>query len=776
MEIFFSLQVQSIEEFPDSPLQQATSRGDIYDVLKELRIESLKNFQWEAIESVLTGESVIVTNKCGSGKSLCFVIPALIMQRNENKFTLVIEPTVALIQDQVQSLLGRGIDAIALGAPAGSTSMRRENYSRFTEEKFPTLAYCTPEYIFGPSGDFLRNKVKTNLGLIAIDECHKVLDRKRGYRDSYSKLMDFIRDNDAPVLACSATLTREWLELLKTKFSSKKLHCLLNPIARNNIDILIEPYTKQKNKDESGGYNWNTVTQEIANDAQEHVSIVFVDTQIDAQNISQTLNNLGVGARFMVGGNMTSEEKQIAAKSFREGKDQVLVATETYECGMHNEKCTQVIRIGCPRNLPVLVQEMGRTGRNSGDGKIIILFNEFFDDQRLTTWVGARNSRSRVDMNDPEVLQVISHYVLAWRFLYSPLVGICSHLALSRFFDDPAEDISTVQIKKVIGCNCHVCKTSLKEVDISQKLRVLLDSLHDLCKLEVHVTMRHFIEFAKQSTAKWLFESPSITELSSFGFARSWDCVDDDGLKNLVRICISEGFIQLGFEFIFVGAKNIPRSFRRLSITEEGLDMIESEESFVVPDPFSSNSSNSKRTGKAKRKTAGTPHYGLPCITDLLQDSSCWKTLLSSTQFRLLGVDVKEFPAIYSVRDWRELPDASEKEFMRHDLQMTKGQGRVIKLNANIDGQTVPVLVKMNKCKGSKKCPESVMLHLTTMQNTILAKDIWRKQGISSMLVRIVLLPSSIYTLKMMETTDNGWAVCLKMEALILIQRLPIGS
>ena len=56
MVTIFSLQVQSIEEFPDSPLQQATSRSDIYNVLKQLRIESLKNFQWEAIESVLTGD------------------------------------------------------------------------------------------------------------------------------------------------------------------------------------------------------------------------------------------------------------------------------------------------------------------------------------------------------------------------------------------------------------------------------------------------------------------------------------------------------------------------------------------------------------------------------------------------------------------------------------------------------------------------------------------------------------------------------------------------
>ena len=77
---------------------------------------------------------------------------------------------------------------------------------------------------------------------------------------------------------------------------------------------------------------------------------------------------------------MTVEEKRVASRAFIDGVDNVLVATETYECGMHNPNVSKVIRIGAPSNLAVVVQEMGRAGRDANAGEMVFFSNEFSDD------------------------------------------------------------------------------------------------------------------------------------------------------------------------------------------------------------------------------------------------------------------------------------------------------------------------------------------------------------------------------------------------------------
>ena len=84
-------------------------------------------------------------NKCGSGKSVTFTIPAIYTYKKLNKCTLVIEPSVTLIQDQVASLVEHNVDAIALGNSAQSDKLI--NFNRLIEGRLPVMAYCTPEYL-----------------------------------------------------------------------------------------------------------------------------------------------------------------------------------------------------------------------------------------------------------------------------------------------------------------------------------------------------------------------------------------------------------------------------------------------------------------------------------------------------------------------------------------------------------------------------------------------------------------------------------------------------
>lgn len=171
------------------------------------------------------------------------------------------------------------------------------------------------------------------------------LDRRSGFRDAYSQLADFVKERDVTVLACSATLTTTWLANLNSKFFEGRAKCLLHPIKREHVGFSISSYSRSKGgKDNDSAHSWKNVVNGLVDVVKDNVSIIFVDYQNDAQSISEELNKLNVSSRFMVGGRMTAEEKRIASRAFIEGEDNVLVATETYECGMHNENCSLIVR------------------------------------------------------------------------------------------------------------------------------------------------------------------------------------------------------------------------------------------------------------------------------------------------------------------------------------------------------------------------------------------------------------------------------------------------
>ena len=152
-------------------------QDDVVAIASRLNIEQLQTFQWQTINKLLEGLSVLLTSKCGSGKSLCFIIPAIFFHRNQQKFTLVVEPSVTLIQEQTESLQAKGIDAVALGSPAGQTA-RSVSYQRLFQ------------YLFGKTGSFqkLDQVFKNSLAMLVIDEAHKATDRRKSFRGAYSEL------------------------------------------------------------------------------------------------------------------------------------------------------------------------------------------------------------------------------------------------------------------------------------------------------------------------------------------------------------------------------------------------------------------------------------------------------------------------------------------------------------------------------------------------------------------------------------------------------------
>ena len=196
---------------------------------------------------------MIVVQPTGSGKSLCFVVPSLMFP---GKVALVIEPGVAIITNQVDSLQKKGIDAIALGSPAGSTK-KSANFRRvFKSTNLPAIAFCTPEYLFGAESSGKCSgtvgqistvlEKKDIFSIVAIDEAHKIFDRPSSFRPAFDSTYQLTK-LQCPIVAMSATLSSGDVQKLQRKFlRSERCTVLANRDSKQNVKLHIQRYKRCK--------------------------------------------------------------------------------------------------------------------------------------------------------------------------------------------------------------------------------------------------------------------------------------------------------------------------------------------------------------------------------------------------------------------------------------------------------------------------------------------------------------------------------------------------
>ena len=351
---------------------------------------------------------------------------------------------------------------------------------------------------------------------------------------------------------------------------------------------------------------------------------------------------------------MKADEKRKASHAFKFGEDNLLVATETYECGMHNENCSKVVRTGCARNTAVVVQELGRVGRDEATGEFCYMWNQFNDDQHLARWLKSSNSwDAPINKADQEVKTIIESFIASWLFVYSHLVGMCSHEALSALFDDPADNAKEIGFLQVDECMCRSCNSNYSLVDATHMITTIPMALRDVLEVEEKITMQYFGCFLMQSSIQWLRERPDLVKLESFGCAAEWPNVSMEGLLNLILICICFGYIELDYDF-FSLPDGACRCYHRLYLSDLGTEYCNEPKQIELPDPLCNEVSKLTKSG-GKQKCRSLSQVGVPNVKKLLKDSSTWLTLTDKKQYRALGFGLEEFPFLYYVKNWKEV-------------------------------------------------------------------------------------------------------------------------
>jgi ATP-dependent DNA helicase RecQ len=310
-------------------------------------------FQEQIINTVLEGEDVLAILPTGGGKSLCYQLPALLLEGT----VLVISPLIALMEDQVKQLEKRGIKAMYFESHPKSLPLQQQ-IDNCIHGNFQ-LVFSAPERFLNPS--FMEQLTRAKIGLIAIDEAHCISEWGHDFRPSYRNL-DALRTHfpQVPLIALTASATPAVIKDMRTLLHLEKAKCFVDSFERSNIAYKI----------------WNTEDKfnsliQLLN-YHKGSSIVYCNTRKQTEHLAELINQSGHSADFFHGGLLAEEKKQKLA-SWQKGSIPHMIATTAFGMGIDKADVRLVIHTQLPHSIENFYQETGRAGRDKKPASTYLL-------------------------------------------------------------------------------------------------------------------------------------------------------------------------------------------------------------------------------------------------------------------------------------------------------------------------------------------------------------------------------------------------------------------
>ncbi|MBX2940810.1 MAG: RecQ family ATP-dependent DNA helicase [Cyclobacteriaceae bacterium] len=343
--------------------------------------------QADIINNVLKGRDTVALLPTGGGKSVCFQVPALIMEG----ICLVITPLIALMEDQVSQLKRRGIAALAIhsGMSRSEIDVALDNCS-YGKIKF---LYLSPERI--QTEMFQARVQKMHVNLIAIDEAHCISQWGYDFRPSYLLISD-LRElkPEVPVIALTATATKKVKDDIIDKLSLKTPGIYKKSFARENLSFVVR---KTENKEKL----LLQVVKKV-----NGAAIVYVRSRRAAEKLSEWLTKSGVTATYYHAG-LTYHKRSEYQKKWIEGETRVVVATNAFGMGIDKANVRTVIHMDIPETLEAYYQEAGRAGRDGKKSYAVVICHP----------IDVKTVREKVEQSQPEIAvlkktyQALSNYL-----------------------------------------------------------------------------------------------------------------------------------------------------------------------------------------------------------------------------------------------------------------------------------------------------------------------------------------------------------------------------
>jgi ATP-dependent DNA helicase RecQ len=307
---------------------------------------ALRDGQEPVIRALLDGRPALAVFPTGGGKSLCYQLPALLL----DGLTLVVSPLIALMKDQVDALTARGVAAARLDSTLDAEALAKL-HARLDAGEIKLL-YIAPERL---ANEAFRKRIKRlNVAMVAIDEAHCISEWGHNFRPDYLKLARFCRSlKVSRVLALTATATPKVVREIRRHFKIAAADHIQLSFHRPNLDLRVTPCTASERK---------AVLLERLNGI-DGAAVVYVTRQETAEEVATFLVKQGVSARAYHAG-LPDEFRSEAQRAFMAGETRVIVATIAFGMGIDKADIRGVIHYNLPKSLENHTQEIGRAGRD----------------------------------------------------------------------------------------------------------------------------------------------------------------------------------------------------------------------------------------------------------------------------------------------------------------------------------------------------------------------------------------------------------------------------
>ncbi|MBC7658967.1 MAG: DNA topoisomerase 3 [Chitinophagaceae bacterium] len=317
--------------------------------------KEFRQHQEQICKEIIEGNDLLLVMPTGAGKSLCYQLPALVMQG----CTIVVSPLIALMDDQVQKLQAQGINAAALHSGLSRETSRA--ICREYQEGTLKLLYVAPERL-GLSG-FLEFLAQTPPALVAIDEAHCISQWGHDFRPDYRMLAQrLLRFRPAPIVAMTATATPLVQKDIVNQLDLRdpKLH--IHGFRRTNIAIEITEVALPDRP---------LLIRKLVSRPTARPAIVYAPTRKDTEALSEALSPVGNVSPYHAG--LSHEKRQQIQRDFQAGKLDVIVATIAFGMGIDKSDIRTVIHAALPSSVEAYYQEIGRAGRDGKFSRAILL-------------------------------------------------------------------------------------------------------------------------------------------------------------------------------------------------------------------------------------------------------------------------------------------------------------------------------------------------------------------------------------------------------------------
>ena len=311
--------------------------------------ECLRPAQRKAIEAVLAARDTLAILPTGGGKSVCYQIPALLL----DGVTLVVSPLIALMEDQVKALSRKGIPAACINSslPASEIALRLDQAANGALK----LLYLTPERITTES--FARMARYLPVSLLAVDEAHCISQWGHDFRPAYREIVRARDFFPVPTIALTATATRETAaDICRSLRFAEDFQVVRESFRRENIS-----YQVVENESVA------TELLELLWEDPQGCAIVYCGTRAEVLATARMLEENGISAGEYHAG-LSASIRSRALRKWIEGEKRVMVATNAFGMGIDKADVRLVVHRYIPPSPEDYFQQAGRAGRPSLSG------------------------------------------------------------------------------------------------------------------------------------------------------------------------------------------------------------------------------------------------------------------------------------------------------------------------------------------------------------------------------------------------------------------------